>query len=241
MSGDFPGGPVVKTSTAGFTGSIPGGGNKIPHAKKTVEPWSEWGRELTVLILRERFLQGKGAASTKAPGAEAHWCVWATAWASRGWVVATESEVRVSKHCQMAVQLVKNGWILNLVNRLDVCYEKRINDSKGCCWAAERLELQLLRGWGVGKISSILNKLFEISANTHRITSICHTWEMERQGTPEPQERIMPRKRRKELPEPLWFPITARFPSVAYIVLLVLKSFHVFFPLKNINRSHPAQ
>ena len=31
--GDFPGGPVVKTSTAGRLGSIPGQGTKIPHAK----------------------------------------------------------------------------------------------------------------------------------------------------------------------------------------------------------------
>ena len=32
--GDFPGGPVVKTSPskAGGAGSIPGGGAKIPHA-----------------------------------------------------------------------------------------------------------------------------------------------------------------------------------------------------------------
>ena len=34
MSGDFPGGPVVKTSpsNAGGAGSIPGRGAKIPHA-----------------------------------------------------------------------------------------------------------------------------------------------------------------------------------------------------------------
>ena len=34
LSGDFPGGPVVKTlpSNAGRVGSIPGQGAKIPHA-----------------------------------------------------------------------------------------------------------------------------------------------------------------------------------------------------------------
>ena len=30
--GDFPDDPVVKTTTAGGTGSIPGWGTKIPHA-----------------------------------------------------------------------------------------------------------------------------------------------------------------------------------------------------------------
>ena len=40
MSGDFPGGPVVKNlpCKAGDTGSIPGWGSKIPHAEEQLSP-----------------------------------------------------------------------------------------------------------------------------------------------------------------------------------------------------------
>ena len=34
--GDFPGGPMVKTSNAGSVGSIPGHGAKIPYALQLV-------------------------------------------------------------------------------------------------------------------------------------------------------------------------------------------------------------
>ena len=39
-SGDFPGGPVVKTSpsNAGGTGLIPGQGGKIPHTSRPKKP-----------------------------------------------------------------------------------------------------------------------------------------------------------------------------------------------------------
>ena len=40
MSGDFPGGPVVKNPTLSMrgAGSIPGQGTKIPHAMEQLSP-----------------------------------------------------------------------------------------------------------------------------------------------------------------------------------------------------------
>lgn len=122
----------------------------------------------------------------------------------------------------MAVQLVRSSWILILLI-VWMCVMNK--EPEVFSWATERLKLQLLRGWRVSPISSILEKLFEMRAIHRELnTSIPpHSRNGEASHPQNTGEKIKPRKTERICGRwSLCFPISICFPCC----FIVPKSSH---------------
>lgn len=111
---------------------------------------------------------------------------------------------------------------------------KRTNDSKDLNGVMQKLGVQLLRRWGVGKISLVLKKLGCLLIHMESLAFL--TLEKWRgKAPPEHQKRVRPRKGipdRTAGTEPL-------LSHQHMLPLCVPKSSHVFCPSRT-KRSHPA-
>lgn len=200
-------------------------------------------RELTMLILGS-----KGSYKCKAPEVGAHWCVWGNAW--EGWksgsswnqrwrTLSTENVRGMMMVWTSVVWQCRSSWILILlIDRM--CVMNKEPMTKSFQLSNWKVGIAITEKFG-GNTSSVLEK-FEMPANTYGIKYQPHIWEVERHVTPRTLEkRLDPGEEEQKGPAgdgASLLPCQHLLPLCCFIVP---KSFHAFWPLKNINRSHPAQ